>query len=164
MSEDKAQIKPGRRQYPIQIDETTYQMDGPSITGRTILDLAKKDVETHFVTQIIVGGDDIVVQPDEKIDISAPGKERFTIVAKPEKHCQVIVNTHHHDWNARKISFEQVVSWAFPDWRQDDPNTTEYTVTYDCGVPEKPEGSLVAGASVKVRCGMVFDVDRTNRS
>jgi hypothetical protein len=164
MSAHNTPINPGRRQYPIQIDETTYSVEGPVILGRTILELAQKDSEMHFVTQIIVGADDIVVEPDDKVDISTPGKERFTIVAKSKKPCQVIVNTHRHDWDARTISFEQVVSWAFPDWRQDDPNTTEYTVTYDCGVPEQPEGSLVAGSSVKVRCGMVFDVDRTNRS
>lgn len=151
------------RRFAIQIDERNFTVVGPLITGQSILDLAGKSSETHFVTQIIVGADDIVVGLGDSVNVSEPGKERFTIVAKP-KPCQIVVNTRKHPWNKDTISFEDVVKLAYPDWTQDDPNTTRYTVKFRAGDPSDPEGSLVAGKSVKVRCGMVFDVDRTNRS
>jgi Multiubiquitin len=149
------------KNYIVRIDEETYRV-GPTITGDNILELVGKNSSTHFVTQIIVGADDVVVEPDDEVDVTQPGRERFTTVVK--SICTITVNTRTRDADTKMISFEQVVGLAFPDWQNDDPQTTEYTVTYDGGVPDKPEGSLVAGSSVRVRCGMNFDVDRTDRS
>ncbi len=151
------------RRFSIQIDETTHTVVGPLISGALLLELAGKDPESHFVTQILVGEDDIVISPEDQVDISKPGRERFTTVAKPNKACQIIVNTRHKPWDARTITFEQVVVLAF-DTSGDNPNTTAYTVSYRCGHPSDPDGSMVAGGSIKVRCGMIFDVDRTDRS
>ena len=164
MSKHNQEAAGGQRQYPIRIDETNFTVDDPVITGKTILALVGKDDEKHFVTQIIEGVDDIVVDPDDEVDVSRPGREHFTTVAKPVKDCEIVVNTRHHKWDARKITFEQVVSLAFPDRSQDNPETTVYTVNYRCGDHSQPEGSLVADGSAKVRCGMKFDVDRTDRS
>jgi hypothetical protein len=164
MNENNEQEPQDPRKYAIQIDETTYQVSGPFITGCGILDLAKKDAQIHFVTQIIVGADDVVIGLDDSVDLSEPGKERFTIVAKPPKPCHIVVNTRKHPWTEGSISFEALVKLAYPDRSQDDPNTTRYTVKFRAGDPSDPEGSLVAGQSVKVRCGMVIDVDRTCRS
>ena len=40
----------------------------------------------------------------------------------------------------------------------------QITVQYTRGDGHKPSGTLVAGQSVKVKDGMVFDVTATNRS
>lgn len=152
------------RRFAIQVDETTHTVVGPLISGAQILELAGKDPDTHFVTQIIVGEGDIVIDPEDQVDISEPGRERFTVVLNPAGACKIIVNTRSYPWDRRSITFEDVVKLAYPDHAQDDPNTTIYTVKYRCGDASDPEGTLVAGERLKVRCGMVFDVDRTNRS
>lgn len=70
------------RRFSIQIDEATHSVVGPLISGSQILGLAGKDSDSHFVTQIIAFGDDVVIQPDDLVDISQAGKERFTTVAR----------------------------------------------------------------------------------
>jgi len=74
----------------------------------------------------------------------------------------IIVNARRKTVTGRKISFEEVVKLAFPGG----PPTpqTVYTVAYSNGPPRNPEGKMVAGQTVKIRDGMVFDVTETSRS
>jgi hypothetical protein len=74
----------------------------------------------------------------------------------------IIVNARRKTVTGRKISFEQVVKLAFPDGPPS-PQTV-YTVAYSNGPPRNPEGKMIAGQTVKIRDGMVFDVTETSRS
>ena len=74
----------------------------------------------------------------------------------------IIVNTREKRWDKKEISYEQVVILAFGTYSPD-PNTV-YTVKFSKGSEHKREGSLVKGQSVKVKCGMIFDVTQTNKS
>lgn len=60
------------------------------------------------------------------------------------------------------ISYAEVVTLAYPDYPQH-PEIT-YSVTYDRGHGDKPEGILSPGESVKVKEGMAFNVNRTGQS
>lgn len=78
-----------------------------------------------------------------------------------KKSYTIIVNTREKTVETDQITFEQVVSLAF-----DEPPTGEnlqITVLYRRGHGNK-EGTLVAGQSVKVKNGMVFDVTLANKS
>ena len=77
-------------------------------------------------------------------------------------HCVIIVNTREKKWDKKEISFEEVVKLAFGSYSED-PNVV-YTVTYSKGHEHQREGSLVKGKSVKVKCGMIFNVTQTNKS
>jgi hypothetical protein len=80
--------------------------------------------------------------------------------AKPHKNVTIIVNSRPHEIEkGDDISFEELVQIAFPG--EGGENST-FTVTYRRG-PGK-DGTLAAGQSVKVKDGMVFNVDLTNRS
>jgi hypothetical protein len=147
------------RRFNIQVDEQNFTIKGPFTTGSKLLALVGKEPDTHFITQVIVGADDIVIGLDDRVDLTAPGRERFTVVAKP---CEVIVNTRPRNVTERILTFEQVVQLAFD--TSADNDGVAYTITYRNGDPSKPDGSMVKGSSVKVRCGMIFDVDRTDRS
>lgn len=61
-----------------------------------------------------------------------------------------------------EISYEEVVTLAYPDYPQH-PEIT-YSVTYTRGQGNKPEGILSPGGSVKVKEGMSFVVNRTGQS
>jgi hypothetical protein len=74
----------------------------------------------------------------------------------------IIVNTREKRWNKKAISYEQVVILAFGAYSPD-PNTV-YTIKFSKGPEHNREGSLVKGKSVKVKCGMIFDVTQTNKS
>ena len=77
-------------------------------------------------------------------------------------HCHIIVNTREKHWDKKEISFEEVVKLAFGDYSHDQNIT--YTITYSKGPEHHREGSLVKGKSVKVKCGMIFNVTQTNKS
>ena len=61
----------------------------------------------------------------------------------------------------RKMSFEDIVKLAFDNAIFDNP-LIRYTVTYK--TPEGKEGSLVAGDSIIIKKGMIFDVTKTDKS
>jgi hypothetical protein len=74
----------------------------------------------------------------------------------------IIVDGTAHEWPKGKITFAQVVTLEFPDYKPGDG--INYSVKYTKGPKENPEGVLVTGASVEVKEGMVFHVTRTGQS
>lgn len=74
----------------------------------------------------------------------------------------LIVNGEKKRYDERKISFRQVVELAFG--RDTNTDKTYYTVTYKNGPDENPSGTMVAGQSVKVKRGMIFNVTPTGQS
>jgi hypothetical protein len=79
-----------------------------------------------------------------------------------EKTVTVIVNARPKDVASKTLTFEEVVALAF-----DAPPTGEnvmFTVTFRRGDGAKPEGSLVAGETVKVKEGMIFNATATDKS
>lgn len=74
----------------------------------------------------------------------------------------IVVNARPHTWEAKEITFEQVLDLAYPGQVPTDQDT--YTVRYSRGHDGHGAGSLTAGHSVTVKEGMVFDVYRTSRS
>lgn len=74
----------------------------------------------------------------------------------------IIVNGREKEFEGKEISFEQVIVLAFGAVSTN-PNIS-YTVTYKRGEGNKPEGTLVAGESVKVKEGMIFNATATDKS
>lgn len=81
---------------------------------------------------------------------------------KDKKLVTIIVNAREKQVEKDDITFEEVVDLAF------DPKPVGenvlFTVTYRRGQGNKPEGSLLAGQSVKVKDGMIFNVTATDKS
>lgn len=84
-------------------------------------------------------------------------------MAQDTKTVTIYVEGTPHPWpKDETISFDRVVLWAYPDYSPSDGRA--YTVTYERGEGNKPEGQLVKGSSVKVKDGMIFHVSRTGES
>ena len=81
---------------------------------------------------------------------------------KKQKVATIVVNGRSREWDEKEISFEQVVSLAYPEPPQG--GNIEYTVSYRRAHGNKPEGTLKAGESVKVKDDMIFDVTATDLS
>lgn len=75
---------------------------------------------------------------------------------------KIIVNGREKEFAGKEISFEEVIVLAFGEVSTN-PNIS-YTVTYKRGEGNKPEGTLVAGESVKVKEGMIFNATATDKS
>ncbi|HEX8578738.1 MAG TPA: multiubiquitin domain-containing protein [Allosphingosinicella sp.] len=61
-----------------------------------------------------------------------------------------------------KIKYERVVDLAYPDFAQY-PNAT-YSIVYERGNADKPQGTLTKGAEVQIVKDMRFRVKRTGES
>jgi hypothetical protein len=81
----------------------------------------------------------------------------------PANQFSIIVNGEEKVAPSREISFEQVVSLAYDGKPPQGPNWT-FTVTFRRGEDSNREGTLVAGQTVKVKKGMVFNVTATDQS
>lgn len=80
-----------------------------------------------------------------------------------DKEFEIIVNTRKKKWAKKEISFREVVALAYPNPVFDENHS--YTVVYSKGIDHKPKGTMVdGGENVKVKDGMVFDVEHADRS
>lgn len=78
------------------------------------------------------------------------------------KEFTIIVEGTPHEWPKREITYEEVVKLEVPDYTPQSNIT--YSVGYERGQGNKPEGTLSPGASVKVKEGMIFRVSETGQS
>lgn len=68
---------PRERRYRIRIDRAHYVVDEPCPTGREILKLAGKAPAEFMLSQKFRGGEVKKIEPDERVDLTRPGVERF---------------------------------------------------------------------------------------
>ena len=74
----------------------------------------------------------------------------------------IIVNGREKAVGKGDLTMDEIVQLAF-----ENPPTGEFvcfTITYRRGQGNKPEGTLEAGGSVKVKKGMIFNVTATDKS
>jgi len=81
---------------------------------------------------------------------------------KNTKEYTIIVNTQEKKVYQKELSFMEIVCLAFESPSTDAGNI--YTVKYRRGMGNKPEGTLVAGQTVKIKEGEIFNVSATHRS
>ena len=78
-----------------------------------------------------------------------------------KKLIDIVVNGRPFEVEHGKISFNEVVALVFD--IGSDPQT-RYAVTYERGSENAPDGVLLAGKSVQVKDGMIFNVSATGQS
>lgn len=83
-------------------------------------------------------------------------------MAEEKKTVTIIVEGTPHEWPKGDITYVEVVTLEVPGYAQH-PEIT-YSVDYERGRGEKPEGILSPGGSVKVKEGMLFHVSETGQS
>lgn len=84
-------------------------------------------------------------------------------LAEHDRDSWVVVNGRRKEVHKRRLTFAEVVALAFPHAPPSD--NIIYTVAYRNGGDDRhPEGTLVAGESVKIKDGTIFDVTATNKS
>jgi len=81
---------------------------------------------------------------------------------KTEKNYNIIVNAEEKLVASNLVSFSEVAALAFPG-QVGDANVT-FTVTFRKAEGSHHEGSMVAGETVKVIDGTVFNVSATTKS
>lgn len=147
------------RSFRFLLNGRSFDWGAPHITGLTLKKLAGVDVATMDVLLEIPGSPGRPIGDQEFVNLAEPGVERFLTRAREYR---IFVNTRPKEVSTPTLGFWEVVKLAFP---QAVPNpTTYYTITYKHGPKTNPEGSLVAGETVRLKDGMRFNVTATDKS
>ena len=80
---------------------------------------------------------------------------------KKEKEYIIIVNAREKTVTNKELTFDEIVHLAFEDPKFGPQYV--YTITYQKGV-DKPQGELLPGESIKIKDGMIFNVQFTDKS
>lgn len=80
-----------------------------------------------------------------------------------EHETTIVVNAQEKTVTTKEVTFAEIVDLAY-DGSPPQGENWVFTVTYRRGADESPQGSLVKGATVKVKKGMVFNVTATDKS
>jgi hypothetical protein len=107
------------------------------------------------------GGQDRLIEPEDAVDLTEVGVERFFTAPRPVPTFEIIVNARPRTVTGSTVTFEQVVQLAFPG--EHDPNV-DFDVTYHKAASTPPAGQLGRGGSIQVKNGTVFNVTRTVQS
>ena len=79
-----------------------------------------------------------------------------------DKSIAIIVNAREKEWDKQEeISYQDVIKLAFGEYIENE--NIEYTVAYSRAHGNK-NGTLTKGESVKVKEGMVFNINKTDKS
>lgn len=146
---------------PLTIDGKQYEWPHEYITGVEIRKLGNIPPEEEIFLAVKKPWEDEPVPDDKQVNLARPEIEHFYSKGKHHK-ITLIVNGRPKPWTERTITFDQIVVLAFGGYDHN-PNKV-YTVTYDRGPHENPEGAMVKGDKVLVKDKMIFNVTCTDKS
>lgn len=149
------------RIYKLTLNDAQIEWGKSAISGTVLYALAKPgDDEAVFLE--VRGGQDRLIEPNDLIDLTKPGIERFITAPKAPDSFEIIVNSRPRTVDAKQVTFEQVVEFAFPGKHA--PNVV-FSMTYRHAASKPYAGELGRGGVVEVKpTGTVFNVTRTVQS
>lgn len=98
--------------YQIKIDDILYSSDDPIVTGQQLLDLASKRPSDQFlVFQVLTNGQMEGLRPDETIDLTRSGVERF-LTYHSDRTFSFTLDGRKFDWPGSSITGRQLKKLA----------------------------------------------------
>lgn len=155
------QYEKEKNELNLVINNHEYKWFQQYITGEEIRKLGGIPGDDELFLKISPPWEDELIQDTTRVDLARPGLEHFYSRESP-KEVIIIVNGREKKWDKKKISFQEVVILAFGSYS--DKSTMVYTVAYEDGPKQNPEGSMVRGAEVFVRNKMIFHATVTDKS
>lgn len=150
-----------RKQLRFTVDGEQFRWDNQFITGREMRRLAKLDSNDELFLDLPGSYQDQLITHEVRVDLARPGVEHF-FSSKGERQVTLVVNGTPKNWDRRKIKFEDVIILAYGSYV--DKPTMVYTVAYEDGPKQNPEGSMVKGSQVFVKNKMIFHATATDKS
>lgn len=138
-----------------------YEWHIQFITGAEVRKLGNIPNEDEIFLKIKEPWKDELIKDDTEVDLARPGIEHFFSKEKPVE-ITIIVNGSPKKWEKVKISFMEVIILAYGTYI--DKPTFVYTVGYEDGPKENPEGSMIKGQDVFVKNKMIFHATGTDKS
>lgn len=148
------------RDFKLTLNGRQIAWGKPAINGSTLYKLANID-HNQAVFLEVRGGKDKLIEPEEMIDLTAPGIERFITAPRSTVEIEIIVNARPKAVSDPEVTFKQIVQLAFPGAHN---LNSVFSITYRKAASTPPEGELGTGGSVKIKQGTIFNVTRTDKS
>lgn len=149
------------RSLKLTINGHQLEWGKPAVSGTVLYALAKAGPEEAMFLEVR-GGTDRLIEPNDLVDLNAPGIERFITAPKPPVTFEIKVNSRDEIVNNKRVTFEQVVQLAFPGTHG--PNIV-FSMTYRHAASEPHAGELGPGGAVEVKKkGTIFNVTKTDKS
>lgn len=149
------------REFKLTLQGKELQWGKPAMRGSILYGLAKVTADEAVFLEV-PGGKDKLIKPEDVIDLTERGIERFVVGPKPSITYEITVNSRAKIVDHEKVTFEEVVAIAFPGAH--DPNIA-FSMTYRHAKSQPHAGDLGPGGFVHVKHrGTIFNVTRTVQS
>lgn len=161
MKDNTQTAEHGKPVLELTINGKQIEWNQEYITGAEIRKLGSIPPDDEIFLAIRKPWEDEPIPDDKQVNLARPEIEHF--YSKDKHHTiTLIVNGRQKPWSEKTMAFEQIVTLAFGSY---DPNPLKvYTVTYDKGPHQNPEGSMVKGDTVSVKDRMIFNVTCADKS
>jgi hypothetical protein len=157
--EKNPQGEHGKRVLELTINGKKYEWNQQYITGAEIRRLGNIPHDDEIFLAVKKPWEDEPILDDKQVNLARPEIEHFYSKAK---EAIIMVNGTPHKWTKEKISFKEVIVLAFGQYI--DKPTMVYTVAYEDGPKQNPEGSMFTGQEVFVKHKMIFNATATDKS
>ena len=141
------------------INDKRYDWHQEYINGAEIRILGDIPPDEEIFLAIKKPWEDESIPNDKQVNLARPEIENFYSMAK---EVIIIVSGTPHKWTKPKISFREVIILAFGQYIN--KPTMVYTVAYEDGPKQNPEGSMFADQEVIVKNKMIFHATATDKS
>lgn len=143
------------------VNGKSYQWTEQFITGKQIREVAGIDSDDLIYLDNEKPYKDNLIEDNEEVDLARPCIEHFYTV-EVGFEATIIVNGEPKKWDKPRISFKEVIVLAFGVFS--DKPTMVYTVAYEDGPKQNPEGSMLRDSVVFVKNKMIFHATATDKS
>lgn len=151
----------GNMMLHLSINDKRYEWHQEYITGADIRRMGNIPTEDEIFLAIKKPWKDEPITDEKEVNLARPEVEHFY---SKDKHFKAVllVNLEEKLWAEKTITFEQVIVLAYGTY--DNNEDKGYTVTYDRGPHQNPEGTIVKSERVFVKNKMIFNVKQTGKS
>jgi hypothetical protein len=146
-----------RYEVRIHIDREPYESPNPT-TGTALYSLGGV-LPHHGLFKEVEGNREDKRVPNDGTEIHLKQDEHFY---SEQIQFTIIVNANEKIVEKNTLSFDDLVALAFNPLPNGD--NVEITITYRKGPLASPKGSLIAGKTVEIKNGMIFNVKATDKS
>lgn len=158
---DKNHTSSNEHMLRFTINGKQFEIGQQYITGRKLRELGEISPEHDVYLTVPKPWKNELISDEDQVNLARPEVEHFISLDKKIKII-LVVNGREKPWEKNTISFEEIVTLAFGSY---DPNPNKvYTVSYDKGPKQNPEGTMVKDNWVFVKNKMIFNVTATDKS
>lgn len=150
------------RDYKFTLNDRQLIWGNSILPAEVLYHLAQPEPD-EVIFKDVRGGEDILIERDEIVDLDAPGVERFITAPRPITGYVIIVNSREETVDNKRVTFEQVVQLSHPNAPPD--TNVRFSMTYRNAASKPNAGELGEGGSIDVKKkGTIFNVTRTVQS